>query len=140
MRREPAPFRIGISERIEKETGMNDLYLTGVSNNFIGVTSDGNLWHSILPAFASLWQDFENMSDLVANIPGPFTDDVGCAVADNGDLYVIATTGDGELWLTSLPATTGSGWEPFVEVKTLVSDYPGPFLAVSIASPVNFIQ
>ena len=78
------------------------------------------------------------MSDLVANIPGPFTDDVGCAVADNGDLYVIATTGDGELWLTSLPATTGSGWEPFVEVKTLVSDYPGPFLAVSIASPCQF--
>ena len=37
------------------------------------------------------------MSDLVANIPGPFTDDIGCAVADNGDLYVIATTGDGEL-------------------------------------------
>lgn len=124
----PGPF-IGIS-----------CSASGGTLHFIGVTSDGNLWHSVLPAFASLWQDFENMSDLVANIPGPFTDDVGCAVADNGDLYVIATTGDGELWLTSLPATAGSGWEPFVELKTLVLDYPGPFLAVSIASPVNFIR
>jgi hypothetical protein len=107
--------------------------------HFAGVTSDGTLWHSVLPGGAKLWHDFENVSALVANTPGPFTDDVGCAVADSGDLYVVATTGDGELWLTSLPAATGSGWDPFVDVKTLVSNYPGPFLAVSIASPVKFI-
>jgi hypothetical protein len=108
--------------------------------HFAGVTSDGTLWHSVLHGEAKLWQDFENVSEMVANTPGTFTDDVGCAVTDNGDLYVVATAGDGELWLTSLPAATGSGWGPFVDVKTLVADYPGPFLAVSIASPVNFIR
>lgn len=110
--------------------------------HFVGVTGDGVLWHSILPAGQSLWQDFENVSAKALNTPGPFINDqngVSCAVADNGDLHVVALSPNGELWRTFLPFGTDA-WQPFEDVNAQLPNNPGPFLAVGIASPVNFIQ
>ena len=107
--------------------------------HFAGTTDDGTLWHSVLPAGKSLWQDFENVSTQIPNRPGPFNDEVSCAVADNGDLHVVACTANGELWHTSLlyPYAPGT-WQLFEDVNVLVPNHPDPFLAVGIASPVNF--
>src|SRR2546421_13117418 len=99
MRREPAPFRIGISECIEKEPGMNDLYLTGVSNNDVRLKNTFHLQ-------GGGWSPFIDVNGQELNEPGPLYA-VACA-ADVDDLHVIAVTNvnfdptnGGQLWYTT---------------------------------------
>jgi hypothetical protein len=112
----------------------------------IGTTSDGKLWHTIRFANGSWQPSFGNVKAQVRdNDPGPFSDNVSCAVADNGDLHVVAATdvhnaaNPGKLWHT-IRFADGSWQSFFGSVEAQVPDNnPGPFKAVGIASGVNFI-
>ena len=104
----------------------------------VGATSDGKLWHTIRFADGSWQPAFGDVKAQESNDPGPFTDNIRCAVADNGDLHVVGATSDGKLWHT-IRFANGS-WQPFFgDVKAQESSDPGPFIAIGVASSVNFI-
>jgi hypothetical protein len=54
------------------------------------------------------------------------------------DLHVVGATSDGKLW-HAIRFASGS-WQPFFgDVKAQESNDPGPFIAIGVASRVNFI-
>ncbi|BCJ40706.1 hypothetical protein Aiant_13630 [Actinoplanes ianthinogenes] len=104
----------------------------------VGLTDDGKMWHTIRHADGSWQPFFGDVKGVESNDPGYFTS-VGCAGV-NGELHVVALTGDGGMWHT-IRLAGGTGWQPFFgDVKGVESNDPGYFTATGCAGVNGELQ
>lgn len=106
-----------------------------------GITTDGNLWHTIRHIDGTWQSSFEDVKSKTSN-PGAFID-VSCAgVAD--ELHLCGVTSDGGLWHT-IRHMDGT-WSPFFDVKNQAgnpsspSEIPPAFVDCSIAGVNGDLQ
>jgi len=76
-------------------------FLPGIGTaklHVIGLTNDGNMWHTIRSDNSNNWQTWGNVSGTVDLNPGAFKN-VACAIVGS-NLNVIGLTNDGNMWHT----------------------------------------
>jgi hypothetical protein len=109
----------------------------GVGNELhvVGVTSDGNVWHTIRFGNGSWQAGFGDVKGQTSN-PGTVVA-VGCA-ASGSELHVCVVTSDGNVWHT-IRRGDGTWQDGFGDVKGQTSN-PGATRAVSCATVGNEVH
>ena len=105
--------------------------------DLVGLTTDGDLWHTMRRGADGHWLPFEDSTIAEAGKPGDFID-VDCArQVANADqypsaLHVVGVTADGRLWWASRNSQTGS-WSPFQNVEGSGGGEQGTFVRAAVS-------
>jgi hypothetical protein len=105
--------------------------------HLVGLTTDGDLWHTMRRGADGHWLLFKDSTIPEAGKPGDFID-VDCArQVANADqhpsaLHVVGVTADGRLWWASRNSQTGS-WNPFQNVEGSGGGEAGTFVRAAVS-------
>lgn len=105
--------------------------------DLVGLTTDGDLWHTMRRGADGHWLPFEDSTIAEAGKPGDFID-VDCArQVANADqypsaLHVVGVTADGRLWWASRNSQTGS-WSPFQNIEGSGGGEQGTFVRAAVS-------